>query len=138
MKVPQPRTNEERFAVEDAMRRFRAESGAADSFTFSDLVLRWTRLVETLEAGPYLLSFSDYIHDLQQREATETICRALPIPFRDEVASLLAHLDSRFRFATNETDQPLLDAELGEAFWWRRVPKNVGTEFTEEMASRDY
>jgi hypothetical protein len=117
------------------MRRFREESGASDTFTFPDLVLRWETLVESLEARTYLLSFSDYVHDLQQREAVETICRVLPDRYRNDVASLLTHLDSRFRLATREMEQPLLDAEAS-AFWWRRMPKSVGTEFREEMASR--
>lgn len=136
MKLPKPRTKEERAALTNAVRDLQGEWGFAESFGLRELLGRWAKFVEEIEEG-YKLSLADYTNDLALRDSIEKLKSVLPNRLRGEIDQLLEPWDHRFQFATRQTRVPLLSGDASAGPWWWRIPKVLQGELLENALSED-
>ena len=131
-----PSTPADRAALADAMNDLRREWGYDSRVTVNHLLGRWEVFVHEVQDG-YALTLADYTKELALRDSLEELKSRLAGRLRDQIEEVLGAADERFRFATKQTQQPLLPADPPIRFWWFRLPNVLHGELLENVLAEN-
>jgi len=107
-----------------SVRRFEEDrSSSRRHATVTDLIGRWSRVVQDVEAG-YSDVIDEYTNDLSTRTVLEEFIQQAPAGLAERTRRLLEPLDARFRAATRPDDEGYIARfyRADSGWWWQRVP----------------
>ena len=106
---------------EAAVGRSLHEQGWRTVFTVDQMMAAWEQFIATVELG-YDDSIHEYLNDLSCRDWLHEAWQLLSDDKTTAWNTRLARLDERFRRATVDVDQPLMDGPPGR-WWLLRCPR---------------
>jgi len=105
------------------------------SFTFDDLLKRWSNFVTATELG-YEDSIYEYTNDLATRDVIQRVLLGIPESLSAKVIEIVQCDDDRFLQATRKIERSLADRKSFEdSPWWFRVPRKMSDELRNDLES---